>query len=101
MERGIDFVKQVLSCCKKRERVYKTYIVLDTLSGLYKIGKATNVEKRVKALSVANINLSLVFVIEKNCEFELQKHFSSKKVKSEWFNLGDDDIAEIKKKYNC
>lgn len=94
------FIENAFRSIRKGKRHFKTYILLDSPSGLYKIGRAVDVKKRVKDLSVANANLSIVMIIERNVENELHKAYSDKRVKSEWFRLTEKDIKDINFKYN-
>lgn len=98
-DEGWAFVFDVISSAKKPKREYNTYVCVDTCSGLFKIGRATDIEKRIKQLSVANQNLGVVLSIHGNHETELHHRYASKRVSSEWFKLSKEDIAEIKKEY--
>lgn len=95
-----EFIEEAFRSSRKKKRQYKTYIMLDNSSDLYKIGRSVNVEKRLKALSVANANLSVVLTIGYDVEKELHNTYSNKKVKSEWYRLTKDDIDSIRLKYN-
>lgn len=95
-----EFIENAFRSIRKGKRQFKTYILLDRATGLYKIGRAIDIEKRVNALSVANPNLSIVLSIGHNVENELHKAYSEKRVKSEWFRLTMKDIEDINDKYN-
>ena len=94
-----DFIMGLLKCCKVKHRLYKTYLLKDKSTRLYKIGRAVDVNKRVRSLEVANPNLSIVITIEKDVEKELHNKYSSKRIKSEWFKLSKEDVDEIKRTY--
>lgn len=94
-----SFISDVLSSSKMAKRNYNTYVCIDVCSGLFKIGRATDVKKRIKQLSVANPNLELILTIKGNHETELHHKYASKREKSEWFRLSKEDIVEIKNKY--
>ena len=83
------------------ERNIKTYILKDELSGLYKIGKTSDLDKRLKSLRCGNPFISLYATIGRDCESELHKLFDSKRFEREWFNLSDDDIEFIVQTYNA
>lgn len=93
------FVFDVLSSARKEKKQSKTYILKDTSSKLYKIGRTSNVEGRIKSLSVANPNLKIILVIDSNVENHLHKQFKEKKVSSEWYSLTSSDIEYVKKQY--
>ena len=93
------FVFDVLSSARKEKKQSKTYILKDTSSKLYKIGRSSNVEERLKSLSVANPNLKIILVIDSNVEKQLHKHFKEKKVSSEWYSLNSSDIDYVKEQY--
>lgn len=92
-----DFVYDLLEGIKPAEkRKYKTYILKDTISGLYKIGRALDVNKRIKFLSVANPNLEIYHIINKDIETALHRKYSPFRIKSEWFKLSETELEEIK-----
>lgn len=94
---GWDFVYELLENYKPaKKKRYKTYILKDTMSGLSKIGRAVDVNKRVKALCVANPNLEIYHIIDKDIEKELHRKYLPFKIKSEWFNLSEKELEEIK-----
>lgn len=81
----------------KREKETKTYIVLDTNNGYYKIGKTTQkVKDRIQQWSsLACAELGRPIIINKDVEKELHKKFKDKRIKGEWFNLTREDIIYI------
>lgn len=95
-----EFIVDAFRSIRKEKRQYKTYIFIDNAAGLYKIGRAVDIEKRLNTLSVANANLSVALTIGYDVENELHKTYSKKKVKSEWFRLTEKDIEDINHKYN-
>lgn len=62
---------------------------------LYKIGKAINVEKRIKEFSTGNPSIELIKTIDGNCESYLHRKYKDKRVVGEWFQLTVEDIDEI------
>ena len=75
-----------------------TYIIKDG-SGLFKIGKTSDINSRLKNLRVGNPLIELVHKIDKDIEEILHKIFEKKRVNGEWFSLSNDDLSFIKKKY--
>ena len=99
MSNGMDFLMDVLSSCKKKERKYKTFIVKDSTTNLCRIAKAEDVEKRFKVLHSANPNLTLVSVIDKNVKSEILKGYEALATGQDWLSLSDCDIECIINKY--
>lgn len=95
-----EFLKDFWSSFKKQKKVFKTYLVKDNTTNLYKIGKATDPEKRVNALKVANTNIVLYAVCENNVEYILHKEYHDKQVTREWFRLSNLDVDTIIEKYH-
>ncbi|WP_288773791.1 GIY-YIG nuclease family protein [uncultured Psychrobacter sp.] len=72
----------------KRERaaMIKTYLMYNPNSGLYKIGKSVNPEKRVIEIQgMAGNPLTLLYVIHSDVEHELHMKFATQCHYSEWF----------------
>jgi hypothetical protein len=76
-----------------------TYIIKDSSSGLFKIGKSRNPIERLKTLSIGNPNLSIIGVCNKNVELLIHKEYDSVRVGGEWFRMDNNDICHIIKKY--
>ncbi len=95
-----EFLKDFWGSFKKQKKVFKTYLVKDNATNLYKIGKATDPAKRVNALKVANTNIELYAVCEDNVEYILHKEYHNKQVSREWFRLNDLDVDTIIAKYH-
>lgn len=69
--------------------------------GKYKIGRAVNVEDRIKAFGIKlPFDIHLEHVISSDdyrmAEEVLHERFAHRRTDGEWFNLTDEDIAEIK-----
>ena len=72
----------------KRERAasIKTYLMHNPNSGLYKIGKSINPERRaVEIQGMAGNPLDLLYVIHGDVEHELHTKFATQNHYSEWF----------------
>ena len=70
-----------------------TYIIES--KGLTKIGRAINVDRRMKQYATHNPHIELLKVIEGDYEQFLQDVFSQKKISTEWFSLTKEDVANI------
>lgn len=90
-EADLKFSKTVKDC--------KTYVLIDRISGFYKIGKTSDVRKRVQILSCGNPNIELLLVIDSDVESELHNKFNNKLVKGEWYALSHKDIDFIRRKW--
>jgi prophage antirepressor-like protein len=78
----------------------KTYLLVDESTGYIKIGLSVNPPKREETLFAKKPTTKLIFVSEKNCEKELHKKYSTKRIRGEWFNLSPKEISDIVKEYN-
>lgn len=74
------------------------YLVKDIPRGLYKIGKAVNVQSRMNQLKTANASIELVAWYKgvSSDERALHSIFEERRVSGEWFSLEDDQIEFIK-----
>ena len=71
---------------RRKEDQVKTYIALNTESGLVKIGKSINPSSRMVGLQTgAGIKPVLLLVINKDIERKLHKQFSHLNAFGEWF----------------
>ncbi|MFS0688961.1 GIY-YIG nuclease family protein [Sporosarcina sp. 179-K 8C2 HS] len=80
------------------------YFIREAQTGLVKIGRSTDVERRVQSLQISTpFDLEVVFkfysddyyLLETNCH----NFFKSKKVRGEWYRLSEKDIECIKLYY--
>ena len=78
---------------------YKTYIAIDRISGLCKIGRAINIKKRLSALRISNINIEMIYTIDDDIESYMHKLLLGFKEDREWFNIDEGIINSIAKKY--
>lgn len=83
----------------EREKDCKTYVLIDRISGFCKIGKTSDIKKRVQILSCGNPNIELALVIDSDVESELHNKFNNKLVKGEWYALSHKDIDFIRRKW--
>lgn len=82
-------------------RTAGVYIINIQGTDKYKIGKTTNLKKRLKEFSTGNPeNLKVVFFIEATDYASLEKHlhktFKMERIGGEWFSLNDEKLAELK-----
>lgn len=83
----------------KRQIVQQTYLMQDSKSGLYKIGKSQDPVGRLKTLRTGSPYLNLYATCDRDCEHELHKRFKHKNVYSEFFELSDADLELIMEEY--
>lgn len=81
----------------------KVYLVRNTVNGFCKIGASGVPKKRLINLQSSNSeNLELLSYVEVSNAFDIEsnlhKWFVHKKVKGEWFNLNQKDIASFKER---
>lgn len=95
---GISFEYSKLSK-RDKERV-RTYIIRDTHTLNVKIGRSTNPYFRLNQLKVANPNLQMVCISNKNCELEIHRLYKKYKVGREWFQIPESEIKKIINQFN-
>lgn len=78
---------------------FKTYIIKDIVSGLYKIGRSSNIEKRFKQISSVAINSILYATLDFDIEEKLHKELKSYSRSNEWFDIPESEIVKIVNKY--
>jgi hypothetical protein len=82
------------------DRIKKTYIIRDDVTGLYKIGRSKNPKQRYQHLVCANPSITLKYISEQDVESEIHELYQDQKYKSEWFNLTLVDLHEIVRTYD-
>ena len=72
----------------------ETYIIYNSSTRLYKIGKSVSPEARLRSLECgAGCELKLVGTFPIDIERDLHTTFGSKRKIGEWFNLNSEDIV--------
>ena len=72
---------------------FQTYLIGDMETGLTKIGKSHDIYKRMQVM--CNPALYLIAYCGKDIETMLHELYAKQRVKGEWFNLTEDDRADI------
>jgi hypothetical protein len=70
-----------------------TYIIES--QGYYKIGKATDIDKRLASYRTHSVMFKVIKIYPVNYEKVLHHLFTNKLYKLEWFNLDENDIRNI------
>jgi len=83
-----------------KECGFKTYIMIDHNTGFYKIGKSKNPCFREKTLQSEKPTIEMILIINQDIEKELHQKYSDKRVRGEWFQLDDQVIEYLRKKYS-
>ena len=84
---------------KTREPV-KTYIMKDSITGLYKIGKSVNPKFRERTLQSEKPSIKMVKVFQNNIEKKLHNLFSNNRIRGEWFELNKIQVQFICTQFN-
>jgi len=73
------------------------YVMEDLRNGLFKIGKSVTPNKRERTLQSEVPEIALRFSIPASDEHEIELHdyFSAKRIRGEWFALGNEDILWV------
>lgn len=86
---------------KIKKYITNVYIMIDHNTKYYKIGRSDAPLKREKTLQSEKPTIELIYKFE--CEYgiekELHNKFIDKKIRGEWFNLDNNDIAYIQNNY--
>lgn len=82
----------------KEKGKIKTYIMSD-ISGLYKIGRSRDLDRRYMELKIGNPSIKIEFAFEGDYEKELHEKYGVKNRGGEWFALTEKDLEEIKRIY--
>ncbi len=92
----VDRAGEVVRTKKQVESIY----LMRSENGLFKIGRARHVRRRLQQMQTLPVIVMLV------CEFPCDNpitverawhvHFSSKRVRGEWFRLEPDDVTEFR-----
>lgn len=80
-------------------RFRKTYLMVDSNTGLTKIGFSVNPKKREVTLQSEKPTISLLKICDNNVEHELHVKYATKRVRGEWFRLSNKDIDDIVSQY--
>ena len=78
----------------------KTYLMKDSNTGLIKIGKAIDPKFRERTLQSEKPTISLFAICDNLIEDELHEKYNDKRVRGEWFKLGEDEVSDIIKEYD-
>lgn len=62
----------------------------------YKVGRAINMDSRLKTYETHNPNFEVIYVVDGDYESCLHDYYSDKRDKGEWFLVDSDDIQFIK-----
>lgn len=77
---------------------YKTYLMLDEACGAIKIGRAHDPKHREHTLGAQLPKIKLLAICDKDIEQQLHNEYKSKRMRGEWFNLTEKEVANIVKK---
>lgn len=68
-----------------KQKEYKTYLMVDNNTRLYKIGRSKNSEYRERTLQSEKPSINMLFVINIDVEKILHERYSEKRIRGEWF----------------
>ena len=76
----------------------KVYVMIDKNTGMYKIGRSKNPERRERTLQSEKPTIELLFSHDARVKDEKVLHdmFASKRIRGEWFNLDGMDLSKVK-----
>ena len=79
--------------CRVNHVLYRTYIIYNPCSGLYKIGKSKDIYTRLVAYCLPEIEL--IAFADKDVETNLHKRYARCRQMGEWFALDEIDLWEL------
>ena len=77
------------------KKSFKTYLIKDQRTGLYKIGKSKNPKLREKTLQGENPLCEIVKTWDKDIEKYLHDNYKNQRIRGEWFNLSEIQVKYI------
>lgn len=102
MNQNISEIEENVQLCKNNEECY-VYLMHDTLNNFYKIGISKTPQYRERTLQSEKPSIEILYAkkypnrrLAYAIEQALHKVFSEKKIRGEWFNLSEADIAMLK-----
>jgi hypothetical protein len=72
-----------------------TYVIFDSSTNFFKIGKTTNLKKRLATMRTSNLNLHVVLTLYFVSEKCLHTLYKDRRIKREWFSLKFEDLKDI------
>ncbi len=90
-----DFIRKNIELAKTKSNI-KTYLIKDSRSGLYKIGKSLKPKVRERTLQSEYPLLRIVKLWDYNIESNLHEIYKRQRIRGEWFEL-----SKIQVRYIC
>lgn len=84
---------------KDSKEAYKTYIIKDSITGFYKIGRSKDPKIRERTLQSERPVINIIKVFETDIEKILHNKYKEYRVRGEWFELSNIQIKYICKHY--
>lgn len=80
---------------ESEKKPWKTYIIRDNDTNLVKIGKAYDIQKRIKSISsLSGRSLSLLYSFDFDIELKLHNEFSEFRTIGEWFDIPANELEK-------
>jgi hypothetical protein len=92
--------KPVYSYNNRQVLNQKCYLMVDSNTGLTKIGKSANPIKRERTLQSEKPTIKLIHVFNEDHENELHNKFNNYRIRGEWFKLSEKQIQHTINSYN-
>jgi len=78
----------------------KTYLLFNSHSGLYKIGKSINPAQRLKSIQNMTPGTELLMFCNSDIESELHEKYKERRHSGEWFELSENELEELVDKFS-
>ena len=91
--------KSVLEVAYKKVSGFKTYIMMDNRTLMYKIGRSKSPSYREVTLQSENPLIELIAICEEDIERKLHKFFKDCRIRGEWFRFTEGQVNKIISEY--
>lgn len=91
--------KSVVEVAYKKVSGFKTYIMIDKRTLMYKIGRSKSPSYREVTLQSENPLIELIAICDEDIERKLHKLLKDYRVRGEWFRLTEDQVSKVISEY--
>jgi len=89
-----------IPCKERKDKGFKTYIMFDKSTNLYKIGRSINIQFREDTLAGKIPLIITILYNNDDLEIILHREYKTKRIRGEWFRLSADDVLDIINRYH-
>lgn len=89
----------ILESNNKKNKINKTYLMIDRSNGYVKIGKSKDPKHRERTLQSEKPSIEMIYICDDDIEYKLHDEYKDFRKRGEWFTLSEKQIHDICKKY--